>query len=505
LTPGQTPPKEWPKYPKPVDVKEFGGANPDMSLGDGSKLLGEIKTAKANKQLNEQALKTELTRRKDVETYLNQYPPEKREGVKTYLQSLGFIDAKGNPKGDWDHEKFAKTFYEIPKGGEIPQDLSSLKPIAFNNGENFDPNVSENKGPLGEMQKALKETPPNFAGAKAALDKADPLTKSIGNQMLRDAYVGSIDDILMKSESEHGYGFKDPDDRKAIKVARGLLNPDGSPKTDLSPDNAEASFRELGGFDPEGKSAVRPTKNQIKMETVKYYREKLPGEMARMGMNGDDVAKKMASKGYFDDADTFPPGRLGEMQKDYEAALGTKGDPEKTKTLALQWKNDGKNTVQPSGIAGARYQATRSDVNQMYQPGGPGSKPDPTLESARQQIYGADQQQKTLDQGQQKIDIEKQQLEFQKDKDAKDRVLAYDQLKQKTENDNAYLEFQKDKAEKDRQLQKVQMQMHLIETMIQFMGQLFSSALQILGQTSAAHISGQYQVQAAIMQKFKNS
>jgi hypothetical protein len=426
---------------------------------------------------------------------------------------MGFIDDHGNPKGDWNHEDFGRTFYQIEKTGDVPTDLSKVEPRATNGGERYEPNhVDEQgkpapilEGPLGKFRAALANK--NFKEAKAALENADPLTKSVGNRALRDAYVKSIDGILIKPESEGGYGYGfTPEDVKAIEVGREqILNPDGSIKDDLTVEDAEIHFRELGGFDPEGKSTARPTKNQIKMDTAKFYRDRLSGEMIRMGMKEEDGAKRMASQGYLEEPESYPSGTLGKMQKDYSLALQTKGNKIDSEKLAKSWMEDGKNTIKPSGNAGDRYDEIKGNMRKMYKPGGASDKPNQDFEAARQRLYGADQQKKNLSLQEREIAIREESNEISREDSASRRNLERDKMKQDHEHFLADQEQKKVDAIENRKLQREQMQQQMMATVLQIFGQFVTTAMTVQGQVASAHISGQYQMQASIMGKFKNS
>jgi hypothetical protein len=192
------------------------------------------------------------------------------------------------------------------------------------------------------------------------------------------------------------------------------------------------------------------------------------------------------------------------MQKDYSAAIKTRGNQEDSKKLANDWVTAGKNTVRPSGIAGDRFEEVKGNVRGMYKPGGPGDKPDPELDAARQRLYGADQQKKSLDPKQRELDLQEARLNMDKENAAAQRNLERDKMKQTEEQFKADLAFKKEEGEENRKLQREQAKMQMIQSVIQILGQLITTAMQMLGQVAAAHISGQYQVQASIMQKFKN-
>jgi hypothetical protein len=193
------------------------------------------------------------------------------------------------------------------------------------------------------------------------------------------------------------------------------------------------------------------------------------------------------------------------MGRDYDLAVKTRGNNDASKDLATSWNKVGKDTARPSGIAGDQYDVIKGNVRKQYQPNGGSEKPDPDLEQARQRLYGKDQQKKTLNVQERGVAAQEEMNEIRREEIANNKELKRMELKQQKQIHDEDMAFKKWDSEEGRKLQREQMKMQMIQTVLQIMGQLISSALQILGQTAAAHISGQYQVQASIMQKFKNA
>jgi hypothetical protein len=389
----------------------------------------------------------------------------------------------------------------------VNEDLFKDRPVAINGGQ-LD---VDTKGPVGEVKSAIAKG--DLTGARAAIDKIeDPQTKEIAKAKLSQAYIGDINDkskggvfsILTKPESEGGYGFTG-DEAKAIMAKRGLINFDLSSKDDLKLETAEANFREFGGFDDQGKPTQRISRDRIKTEVVKFYRDNLPGEMARMGMKEDEVAKYMASQGYLGEEESLSSEALGKMRSDYAAAVKTKGDKTASDALATKWIDAGKGTGIPTGVAGDQYQVIKGNVRKMYKPDGASEKPDPDIDAARNRLHTGDQQKKTLGVQERGVAAQEEANDIRREEIATNKELKREELKQNKQIADERLAFDKENADENRKLQREQMQMQLIQTVLQIFSQLVGSAMQILGQTAAAHISGQYQVQAGIMQKFKNS
>jgi hypothetical protein len=194
------------------------------------------------------------------------------------------------------------------------------------------------------------------------------------------------------------------------------------------------------------------------------------------------------------------------MREDYVNLQNAKGDKSASDTVAKTMIDVGKkNGFEPSGEGGDQYDLVQYSVDKMYKPGGAGDKPNPDIEAARNRIHSDNQQNKQLSvQDRQNANAEEanrlKELEINTNKE-----LKREEMKQNRQIHDEELAFKREDSEANRKLQREQMQMHMIETVLQILGQLMSSAMQLLGQTAAAHISGQYQVQAAIMQKFKNA
>jgi hypothetical protein len=445
----------------------------------GRKHLSEVSTQVNSAEFRGDKIDNYTSQLNDVKDYLSRFKPgPEQEFARNVLKSQGYIDDKDKPKGDWKHEDFAKTLYEVPPKddktpGDIPADLKDTKIKQLNGGNDL------SKGPLGEMQAALNKNPPDFKAARAALDKADPTTQAVGNQYLSKAYADGVHGILTAPPEKGGYGFS-PDDATAVEVARGLKNPDGSTKSVLKAQEAEDQLRTSGGFDTAGQPSGPRTKNQIKIDTAKFYRDNLSGEMVRMGMKGDDAAKRMAFKGFLEEPENMPSGALGQMQKDYKDAVNTRGKNDEAKKLALDWKTEAKNTIMPTGLAVDRYGEVRGNVDNAYQPDGPRKPPNQELEQARQRLYGAEQQKKSLDPKQRELDLKEQELQIQKDNASQQRNLERDKMKQEKEIAQSRLDFDKESADENRKLQREQMKMQMMTTVIQFLGSLITTAMQML-------------------------
>jgi hypothetical protein len=332
-----------------------------------------------------------------------------------------------------------------------------------------------------DVLSSLKKKPTDLDEVEEFVDKLPPGLRDKVKEKLPETYAK----VDRRTLTEKPFNFSEKD-ALAIGYARGLRNPDGSIKEGLDLKTVKAEMNHL----------LKTSPGDLRSSSVDKLRDKLSGEMARIGMKGDQAAKYMARQGYFKD-DASP----GKIMEDLAKAEKVPSDKNASNDLAKKWIEDGKYTTMPSSPAeGALYRITAHNIDKSQKPG-LDKKPNPQIEADKNILEQHKQSNKNLNFQQKKLDLETESLAETKKNNAAVRENQKAQLAENKRQFNERQAFEKDKTEKDRDLQREQMKQNMISKILELIMHMIGQAMQILGQTASAHISGQYQMQASILGK----
>jgi hypothetical protein len=319
------------------------------------------------------SIQEDIRLRGDLKTYLSHFKtPDAKRDAEIILRQNDFIDDKGNPKRVWSTEEFADKLYGIPKGKPLP-DLSKTQPRFFNKDteKNFE-NIINTAAPKN-FENFLKTSNPNallnFEEAHKYLESlknTDPASYAI----LKDKLAKKYNEINLKllTHPQGPYKFTEGD-------AKGIIYSYGVDSANPDLEKSKSLVNRLTGPDA-------PHRDEVWARGVKFYRDQLPGELALIGLNGEEAAKKLAP--YLGEEDNLPPGTIEGLAKDYTEIQKVKGDRIASETLARKFIEEGRFRAVPGegSIAGDQAYLVRARTERK-------GKEDPQAQAALNRLHGS--------------------------------------------------------------------------------------------------------------------
>ncbi len=322
----------------------------------------------------------------------------------------------------------------------------------------------------------------------------DKITDASARQKITTDLVGQSRTIL--TEVHH---FS-PAEADAIIYSWGFTDhPGGKVLPKVGPDEVMGRIYKLTGANA---GDILPSHDAIKREALHFYREEIPKVLGgETQINGETVAKTMLKRGYFGKVANVQDHVLGDMAKDLDQAKS--GDPTAIAQLTKEYQSDAAKVKAlpsvgtPEGNQAAIAQAAvegavqADDKNATAGATANGGKADsaeegatPSAKGGKGRVAKGRKEERGNDHGDIRSKVERENIKFREKELAfnqKDRKLTRLQEAEKLELEREKIEIDQETKAADRvftdRQEKRRIQVQLVQTMIQFFGQLIQAAM----------------------------